>query len=59
MKQFEVPKMNVMKLTSEDVFTDSQCQVAALGCASCYCVAVDCDDKAPQCTGCFSDWDSY
>ena len=58
MKKFEVPTMNVMKLTAEDVITDSSCRVEALGCASCYCVVLDCDeyDASPTCTGCYTDW---
>ena len=47
MKKFEVPQINVIQLSSENVFTDSQCQVEALGCVSCYCVAVTCDDYIP------------
>ena len=57
MKRFEVPQINVMKLTSENVFTDSQCRVEALGCTSCYCVAVTCE-HTPECSGCYDDWDT-
>lgn len=58
MKKFEAPKMDVMKISSEDIFTESpQCKVEALGCTSCYCVAVVCDHN-PECPGCFNDWDS-
>ena len=57
MKKFEVPQISVMKLTSENVFTDSQCLVEALGCASCYCVAVVCEDTYnATCTGCYDFW---
>ncbi len=57
MKKFEVPQMSVMKLAFEDVLTESNdCAVEALGCASCYCVAVTCDHH-PECPGCYDDWD--
>ena len=58
MRKFEVPKMNVMKLSSDDVLTNSTCRVEALGCDSCYCTVIECDDHHPECPGCFSDWDS-
>ena len=44
MKKFEAPKIDVMKLGSEEVLTNSQCDVEALGCDSCYCVAIVCED---------------
>lgn len=46
MKKFETPKMEVQKLAAEDVFTTqtSDCRTEALGCESCYCVGVVCDD---------------
>lgn len=54
MKKFEVPQISVMKLTSENVFTDSQCRVEALGCTSCYCVAIVCDDSYnAECPDCY------
>jgi hypothetical protein len=43
MKRFETPMMEIQRLSTEDIFTNS-CTVEALGCTSCYCVAVTCDD---------------
>lgn len=42
MRKFEMPIMEIQRLASEDVLTSSDCRVEALGCTSCYCVAVDC-----------------
>ncbi|QTE71043.1 hypothetical protein JRC49_14870 [Clostridiales bacterium FE2011] len=61
MKKFEIPQMNVMKLASENVFTDSQCTVEALGCVSCYCVAVECNEayipeNPPEDPNCPTHW---
>lgn len=55
MKKFEAPKMHVQKLAFENILTESaECHVEALGCASCYCIAVDCDNYTPtQCPDCF------
>lgn len=58
MKKFEAPQISVTKLNFENVFTESNdCRVEALGCTSCYCVAVTCD-HTPECPGCFDDWDN-
>jgi len=56
MKKFEVPQMNVMKLTFENVLTESNdCAVEALGCTSCYCVAIVCNHNPDPstCTDCY------
>ena len=60
MKRFEAPMMEMQKLPVEDVFTASDCNIEALGCYSCYCISVDCDNF--ECTthdcGCYTyvDW---
>lgn len=58
MRKFEMPMMEIQRLTSEDVFTASGCTVEALGCYSCYCIGVDCDDfscSSHDC-GCYNYW---
>ena len=42
MKRFDAPMMEIQRLALEDVFTTS-CTTEALGCDSCYFVAVSCD----------------
>ena len=59
MKTFEVPELKVQKLDEEGIFTirTSDCSTEALGCYSCYCIAVNCDYDCPEhdC-GCFTFW---
>lgn len=59
MKRFETPVLEIQRLAPEDVFTTS-CTVEALGCDSCYCIGVVCDEYScnHQCPGCYDDLDS-
>jgi len=54
-KRFAAPLMEVQRLVQEDVLTDSTCRTQALGCTSCYCTAIGCDDYHPECPGCYND----
>ena len=60
MKKFEAPMMDIQRFDSEEIIAASGCTVKALGCTSCYCVAVTCEHtpEPPDCPGCFNDWDS-
>lgn len=49
MKKFCAPLMEIQRLVPADVFTNSACRVEVLGCWSCYCSAVGCDDTYVPC----------
>lgn len=63
MKKFTAPWMEIQRLVPEDVFTGSDCLIETLGCVSCYCSAVKCDQGYTPGTcsgtfdcGCYTFW---
>lgn len=63
MRHFSAPLMEIQRLVPEDLFTKS-CTIESLGCASCYCAAVDCEGTYTggcgeyDCNNCYgnTDW---